>query len=205
MIPSVIMASEEINFVEKQIKTAHIDIKFPEIYGLSNDQIQNEINGMIYNKVFEFMNEDKLPPEDKNKKNYWGSYAIPFRKDHIISIVFNQFGYLPRAAHPNSGIKSITIDLDRGKALRIVDLFRSPSNYRSILNNIMTNQLKKKRIHLFTDFKGIQNDDQEFYLTNKALVIYYQEDVYTPHAYGPLVFTIPYTDLKNELKYISLW
>lgn len=68
----------------------------------------------------------------------------------------------------------------------------------------MTDQLKKKRIHLFTDFKGIQTDGQEFNLTNDAFVIYYQEGVYTPHAYGPLVFTIPYTDLKNELKNIYI-
>lgn len=197
--PSILKANNEINIIEKSIKTSLLDFKYPEIHGLSNPHIQNQVNRIIYFKVFEFWNEDKLPLEDKKRKAYWGGYSIPYHKDHIISIVFNQTGYLPGAAHPNNSIHSITIDLSNGKALSLRDMFRKNVDYRSALNKIIFGQLHQRNIPIFSEFKGI-NPNQEFYLTREALVIYYQEEIYTPHAVVPLVFTIPYKELANILK-----
>jgi len=61
------------------------------------------------------------------------------------------------------------------------------------------NQIQDRQIPVISPFPGV-TDYQEYYLTDKALVVYYQEIEFTPHYVGIPEFVIPCVQIKNMIR-----
>jgi len=79
--------------------------------------------------------------------------------------------------------KSLTFDISTGKEYRLEELFKPGSDYVGTLSKIIERQIKEREIPILGEFKGIR-PNQDYYIADKALVIYFQLYEITPYAFG---------------------
>lgn len=114
-----------------------------------------------------------------------------------------------------AGIEGDTFDLNTGKKLSLQDIFKvSKDEYMNFIYDFVSKKImdeinkdKETRSgYMFDDaysgdgYKNIRNfDPNDFYLSKKALVVFYQKYVLADGAAGPLVFEIPYESISDIL------
>lgn len=183
--------------IEKQVKTDQLDITFPQLQKMEDRKLESQINSLISMRAMEIKQKNDIDEKDLRKTSFYVSYLPPYLKNNLLSIRFNTMYYVQGTAHPTNLVKSITINLANGSEEKLGDLFRPNSDYRARLNDRIKKEIKEKDITISGTFKGIE-ENQGFYLTKEGLVIYYNE--YTPHAVGPLLFAIPYSEIADLLQ-----
>jgi len=187
-----------IQFSESHVKTDSTDVVFPVILKLSTESLQNTINSLISNKAFESKNKAELKGRGFEKMNQYVRYEITYNIFPLLSILFDEsvdfFG-----AHPANAVRSITLDVTDGKIYRLQDLFKPDVDYKIKLNEIAAKIIEEREYILLMDYEGIE-ENQEFYVTENEIVIYYQEYIYTTHAEGALFISIPYSEISDIMK-----
>ncbi|MDD4767808.1 MAG: RsiV family protein [Desulfotomaculaceae bacterium] len=128
-----------------------------------------------------------------------GVYEVELNDRGILSVKFNVYTFRIHAANGLDEQRSLTFNLETGKVYRLYDLFKRHSNYKSVLTRMIQEQIEDRDIPLVKEFDGI-DDYEEFYLTENALVIYFQEIEFTPHYIGIPEFPIPYSQIKNLVR-----
>ena len=108
----------------------------------------------------------------------------------------SNYVYHYHAAHGMTVIKSLTFDLQKGKQAALKDLFKPGSDYVKRISDLIAVQIKERDIPLLVDFTAIK-PDQDFYIADKALVVYFQLYEITPYAYGFPMFPISVYDLQD--------
>jgi hypothetical protein len=126
----------------------------------------------------------------------YGEFAVKTNEKNILSIGFSNFAYTPHAAHGMTYIKSLTWDLTTGRTYSLKDLFKPNSNYVEVLNRSIKEQIKRLNMDTLEPFKSIR-PDQDFYIADKALVIYFQLYEITAYVYGFPMFPISVFDLQD--------
>lgn len=185
------------NVTKKYEEVPIVDIRYPKVIALKNKEIEDKINKDILEVVYSIIDLQKV---DNNVEELIANYDVTLNKKSVISILFDDFVYWKKAIHGLTIIKSLTSDLETGKKYELKDLFIENSNYKEKINNIIKKQIKDHEIerYLLREFETI-NENQDFYLTENCLVIYYQLYEYTSYAYGFPKFCIDYDDLLDIL------
>lgn len=93
-------------------------------------------------------------------------------------------------------IKSLTFDLKKGGLCKLEDLFKPGSDYVKKLSFLIDAQIKQRNIQLLSDFTVIR-PDQDFYIADKALVVYFQLYEITPYVFGFPMFPISVYDIQD--------
>lgn len=168
------------------------DITYPQIWGLKDKKVQNSINELIRKKV-----DWQIPREGcAVYAEIFGKYEVMLNKKNLLSINLQFYTIRKQAANGLDVQKSVNVDLLTGKDYQLYELFKRGSNYRATIDKMIEEQIREKNLHLIKDFNGI-TDFEDYYLTEDALVIYFQELEYTIHAEGIPEFIIPYSRIKN--------
>lgn len=176
--------------------TPNINFYYPAVYIPNNSYIQGLINFTIYENVLR-LSKNLMVPDVPTYVT--GSYELKNNQKGILTlslIGFAEFG----GTHPMTMIKSLNFDLKTGKDIPFYELFKPDSNYIEILSQMVLEELKKQDIMLFEDYPGVK-PDQDYYIADKALVIYFQLYDIAPYAVGFPYAVIPiYTimDLVQE-------
>lgn len=187
--------SAAVTIVDQKETSTYIDFTYPQVTGLPDVNVQKLINEKIKARVYDLQKKDAF---DDFKRYYWTSYDLPYHKGQMLSVRLNQLIHAEGAAHPVNYVNSITLDLRTGKEYLFADLFKKDTAYINTVNELARKEIAKLDFTLFEPFKGV-SENQAYYLTPDALVIYFQEGEYTPHAVGPLVIRIPYQELQSVL------
>ncbi|MBB6216231.1 hypothetical protein HNQ80_002330 [Anaerosolibacter carboniphilus] len=209
-----------VTFKTKTIKSdttaITLDLKIPVAQGLSNPQIQSNINKQVEDDILEFkkgMEEAAKDNAAEAKKK--GKAVIPYIASNIYSVTYNKASilsinilYYERIQGKHSYIKvPYNYSLLTGKSLSIEDLFREGSNYKEVINQQIKQQLQANRDKYFAgtpeQFKGIA-EDQPFYLENGHVVIFFGFHQIAPTESQLPVFKIPFSSLSSILKPIFL-
>lgn len=175
-----------------------VDIQYPQISGLNNKKAEEIINSVLKKHVEDF----KLVTKDFDKevkelrksgfKQSYGvnlNYDVKYNKKDLLSIVFTNYTYTG-GAHGSYDNISYTFNLLTGETYSLDDLFSSGSNYEAYINKFIKDKNDKAEVKL-GGFESISKD-QNYYLSNNGIVIYFDLYQYTPYAAGIPVFTIPY-------------
>ena len=188
------MAGKDITaeITEHKIQNQCTDVSYPQVGGLKNQDVQNKINQLIKNQVMALIPKEGCDAYQTIK----GTYKVELNKKGILSVVFNVYTFRWHAANGLDVQKSITVDLETGKVYHLYNLFKPNSGYRMVLTILIQQQIKERNLPLLKELKTIP-DNQDFYLTNDALVIYFQEIGFTPHYFGIPEFPIPYYQIKS--------
>ena len=99
-------------------------------------------------------------------------------------------------AHGITVIKSLSFDVMSGKKYEIGDLFRRNSNYIMRLSDIIKEQIAQRKIPLLNPFISIV-PDQDFYIADKCLVVYFQLYELTAYVYGFTYFPNSVYEIQN--------
>ncbi|MBG9546292.1 hypothetical protein ABE25_00385 [Cytobacillus firmus] len=170
-------------------------VYYPRVSGMQNKQLQEFINNTILRQNQQLINE-QTGNMDTTVVDLYGYYEIKNNQRNVLSLSLNNYVYHYHAAHGMTVIKSLTFDLQKGKQAALKDLFKPGSDYVKRISDLIAVQIKKRDIPLLVDFTAIKAD-QDFYIADKALVVYFQLYEITPYAYGFPMFPISVYDLQD--------
>lgn len=193
--------------VKEQSQTDHLDlnIQYPQIEGLANTKIQEQIN-----KVFEKYAATAKSQAITNEKNFADNedtkklqaqtivdYEIKYNQNNVLSVVF--FHYEETGgAHGLTVQSSYNFDLNTGHEYKLKDLFTEGKDYLSVISQSIKKQMdeQKQTESLLAPFDGVEAD-QAFYISDdNELKIYFQQYEYFPYSMGMPEYTISFDGFK---------
>jgi inhibitor of cysteine peptidase len=195
-------------------KSDYIDVSIetPVISGLSEDAVGHINTG--YQDYRDSIESTVKQLEDESRQltadGYSGepymlnvSYTVDYNKNGVLCITQSDYSYLG-GAHGNEIRQSLLFDTATGSQLQLGDLMKDGSDFRSLINGLIRSEIDERlktgdlvELAVFEDI----GDTSEFYLTDEALVFYFQEYEYFPYAAGIQEFPITYETLADLLKY----
>ncbi|SDY42988.1 protein of unknown function [Proteiniborus ethanoligenes] len=168
------------------------DILYPMVYGLRNSEAQRRINDEIYSLMLNIAAELRRP----DLVTYiTGSYELKANQRDFLSLTLGQLGDFG-GAHPMTIIKGLNMDVSTGKVYALKDLFKPNSNYIERISKIVEEQIEERGIMLLDEFKGI-SPDQDYYIVDNSLIIFFQLYEITPYVAGFPYFPIPIYELED--------
>lgn len=208
---------ENNEFFKSNIKYPYLKIKDNYIKkdDATNKNIE-KINNEILNTVTKFKDEIKIASnnykesyEKNSDKNQYikyqyesvSDYKITYNKKNILSIPLTMYEFTG-GAHGLTNIKHFNYNLITGQEIKLKDLFKVNSNYKEIINKYISDDISKNPNVYFLGedgFKGIK-DDQNFYITEEGIVIYFSLYDIAPYSTGIPMFTITWDDIIDYLE-----
>ncbi len=184
--PIVISTKKE----EAETETLKLTLQYPELKGLENTEVQNKLNSLFaelaaaakargYENA-QYLGEEQLKHHIKAETYF--NYQVTYNRNGLLSIVFIDYQY-GGGAHGMTVQSSYTFDVKTGKKYELKDFFDDGSDYIAIISDEVKRQIEEKGLMLLTPFNAIR-PDQDFYLSNNGLVVYFQLYEYLPYAYG---------------------
>lgn len=187
--PLSIEISEKVDLCKNIIKEGGKTIVYPQLKGIENKNVESKINSFLKNK---FIVEHNCEIDETLDINYKLQYA----KNDIVNIIEQGYSYYKGAAHGNSTRNSIIINMKTGQIYTLESLFKKDADYISCISNKINNEMKKSDMALIKKFVHIDKDEQ-FYLTNDGIMVFFPPYKYTPYAEGFVEFKITYEELKD--------
>jgi predicted secreted protein len=190
-------------------------IQYPKIGGLADDAVEESVNALIWQAAQNAQKEgEKNAAElERDRAAGYGSphpcetyfdYHIEYNQAGMLSIVLLNYQYTG-GAHGSTVQSSYTFDLATGAVLELSDLMKSGVDFRAYFNQTIRREINRRVDEgVLTEFDDAKFKDigehPGYYLSNNAVVIYFQQYEYFPYAAGIQEFPIAYTKLANLLK-----
>ncbi|HBH0180879.1 TPA: DUF3298 and DUF4163 domain-containing protein [Clostridioides difficile] len=184
----------------------------------SNKIVERSTNDKIKNDIFEFYNKSykeakqylKDNPDEKNKFVANVDFELKKNTDSALSIKVRYYTY-SGGAHGFYQDIAYNVDMRTGKFLELMDLFKDNTKYKEVIDEEIKRQiaeLEKKdeeNIGIY-NFKGIK-ENQNFYLQDENLVVYFDLYDITPYVAGIPEFSINKALISSMLKpeYVDLF
>lgn len=185
-----------INLKTQNLMPPKFKISYPVIDNPDSKKSITKVNNIIADEVDKLFGIQVLRPEVIDFEEVLGTYEVTLNRNSILSILFALYVYERRAAHGFTLYSSITVNVENGEVYSFSDLFNPKMYYIPILNELAQKYIKENNILLINKYNGITSN-QQYYLTNNSLVLYYQVYEYTPYAYGLFKIEIPYSKIRN--------
>ena len=129
------------------------------------------------------------------------THKVYTKNDMLISTVCEKYIYIT-GVHGQSWWKARNFDVKNNRYLKLCDLFYD-NEYRKIINNEMARMATEdeEKYHDLWEKPEIKSDDFEnFYLTDKNLVIYFQPYELSFYAKGVVRFELTPSILRGYIK-----
>ncbi|ADL50098.1 DUF3298 and DUF4163 domain-containing protein [Clostridium cellulovorans] len=182
-------------------------LTIPVLIGIKDKKLEKSINDYFKEKIRSL--DRNLSMEAMKASNYSKSNKIPFNKyylqtdvqvnlcnDYILSYNITYYQY-SGGAHGITYVESVNLDLINSKKLNLKDIFKKGVDYKALINTRIKEDISKTPELYFKEenlgFKGIKNN-QEFYLNDKGLVIYFSLYEIAPYVAGIPEFMFSYAD-----------
>ncbi|MCG1012577.1 DUF3298 and DUF4163 domain-containing protein [Tepidanaerobacter sp. GT38] len=180
----------------RRIKKERLDVEYPLVEGLENKSAQQYINSVLMSLVNSLIEQTDYYQNPITEVT--GRYYIRTNNRGILSISIEVY-WFSGGAHGMTVLKSVTFDVTTGRLYRLQDLFKERSKYVNRLTEIIKRQIKERDIPVIVDFTSIK-PDQDFYIENRSLVIYFQLYELAPYAYGFPTFKISTQEIEDILR-----
>ncbi|NMD69883.1 DUF3298 and DUF4163 domain-containing protein [Bacillus sp. DNRA2] len=170
-----------------------IEIYYPMISGLTNHSVQQHINRSVMDAYHQLLKERSYYEPSLLELNGW--FEVKTNQRGIFSVALYVYSYTG-GAHGMTTIRTLTFDMTTGKQYTLTDLFKAGSNYQTKLLDIIKFQIKQREIPVISEpinFPGNNN----FYIADKSLILFYQLYDLAPYYYGITYFPISIYDLQN--------
>ena len=141
----------------------------------------------------QLLKEQGFPSKDIQQMD--GTFEIKTNQRGVLSLSLLNYVFTG-GAHGNTLQKSLTFDADTGRSYKLGELFKQDSNYEARLNAIIQAQIKARQLPLLVDYPGI-TADQDFYIADKSLVIYFPLYAIVPYAWGFPYFPISVYEIQD--------
>ena len=176
-------------------KAPNVFIYYPVIQGLQNKTAQHKINDNILTNV-QLLIKKQDYYDHPRETEVTGYYELKNNQRRILSLTLTNFAYTQHAAHGMTYMKGLTFDVNSGKSYTLKDLFKPGSPYVQTISKIIDLQIKRRDITLLNGFPGIK-PNQDFYIADKCLVVFFQLYEITAYVYGFPMFPISVYELQD--------
>jgi len=175
----------------------NIEMYYPYVSGPGHPAALQKINAAILDTVNKLIARQGYYQDPRVQITGW--YELKTNERNILSLTIGNYGYSPGAAHGMTYLKSLTFDVTSGKLYSLAELFKPGSNYVKVLSDIVARQIKEREILTLEPFTAIK-PDQDYYIADKSLVIYFQLYDLTAYAYGFPMFPISVFEIQDIIK-----
>ena len=176
------------------IQSAGIEVYYPYVVGMPNHKTEEYMNQTILNLV-NVLQLEQLKMQTGTKLEMTGHYEIKTNERGILSLTLSNYAYSYPMAHGFTIVKSLTFNLNTGDAYTLAELFNPGSNYVEVLSELIATQIMIRDLPLLNDFQHIQ-PNQDYYLADKSIVIYFQLYEIAPYYVGFPMFPISGYELQ---------
>jgi hypothetical protein len=173
-------------------------VYYPKVVEMKNRDFQRVINRTIVHETQKLIHE-QVGNMPSTVEEMQGSFEIKNNQRGVLSLSLSNYTYHYHAAHGMTFIRSLTFDLEKEKLCSLKDLFKPGSDYVKRISDLVALQIKQRDIPLLGEFTGIR-PDQDFYIADKVLVIYFQLYEITPYVVGFPMFPISVYDLQDIIE-----
>ena len=193
--------------LSRSMKKDRLDVTYPVIEGLDDLRVQNYINSVLLSITNQLIKE--LGYYENPDMEITGKYYVRTNDRGLLSISIEMYGF-GGGAHGFTILKSVTFDLKTGKIYSLRDFFAKDIDYVKFITEIVKKQIVEKEIPVIVDFTSI-DPDQDYYIENNNLVVYFQLYELAPYAWGFPTFEIPMRQVCKMMgpagprKYCSLY
>lgn len=204
-------------FTYRNIPLLTFDIDYPKVIMPDNLKASERINSVISAEVngyyrtarsslykdavegYIYATQNGYP---FNEYNSTVKYFVSLNADCVLSMYRDAYVYTG-GAHGNTLRKSDTFSLQTGSLIALAGLFSNDMDWRFRLLDAILRQAEQnmsENPHLyFENYRELilkYFDSNNFYLTEKSIVIYYQQYEIGPYAIGIQTFDIPYQSVN---------
>lgn len=195
------METKELKYENEQIK---VELMIPVVSGIKDQAVQEKINRDFEDKIIAFKDEIESSAKEyfeiANQENlefhpYFAhvTYELPYNKDGIFSLNTTYSSYTG-GAHGIAVRTSLNLDAESGKTLELKDFFKPDEDYQQRILETIRKQVEENKDYYFEDaLDNLQflSENQQFYLKQDKLVIYFGLYEIAPYAAGMPEFEIP--------------
>ncbi|MFC4410903.1 DUF3298 and DUF4163 domain-containing protein [Chungangia koreensis] len=179
------------------IQKAKPDIKiYIPVVNLRNARVQNKINNEIVAVLNKILIE--LGYFESSLVELLSYFEIKTNERNILSLSLITYSFTG-GAHGMTIVKSLTFDTRTGESYTLASLFKADSNYIQKLSDLVGEKIKKWETPLLDEFKGIR-PNQDFYLADHSIVLYFQLYEISPYVAGFPYFPIALWGLQDIIK-----
>jgi len=192
-----------------------ITLQYPQIEGLNEKNVQDKINSILREAAENARDEGQrnadyfeegidLSAISPNKHEVYFNYRMKYNQNGLLSLVLFNYQYTG-GAHGITVQSSYTFDLKTGEEYKLEDLMQADVDYVAFISNIVKQKIDERiragllPEYLLAPFTAIR-EDQDYYLSNNGVVVYFQQYEYFPYAAGIQEFAVDFSDLGNMLK-----
>jgi len=198
-------------------KYVSVNINKPIVKIAKNKEAEGIINNKISKRINDFEEYiTKLSIRDNEYNIKVGLEPKPYvininnnvtyNKNNILSITLNLYSYTG-GAHGSSVDESFNFDINTGNRGVIEDFLGNNRNYNKIiLDNVKATINKNPELYFkeAVDKLNVIPYNQKFFLTDKDLVIYFDEYEIAPYVAGSPKFYIPLSAFPNGLNKVNI-
>jgi len=171
----------------------NLNVYYPVVYGMADTVVQQKMNTEILNQVDRLIRDQGYYQNPMTQVT--GYYEIKTNERNILSLDLINYAF-SGGAHGLTIMKSLTFDVVSGKSYQLKELFKKDSDYVKVLSEIVGVQIKERDLPLLEEYKGIK-PDQDYYIADKCLVLYYQLYELVPYVYGFPYFPISVYEIED--------
>jgi hypothetical protein len=172
-----------------------VNIVYPSVSGLANRQVQDHINRAIAHQV-ELLRHEQKKYQSGTLTEMIGHYEIKTNERGILSLTLSNYAYSRPMAHGYTLLKAMTFSVLTGKQYSLGDLFKPGSDYVGVLSAEVAAQIKERDLPLLNGFTAI-SPNQDYYLADKSIVIFFQLYEITSYYVGFPMFPISVYDVQS--------
>lgn len=169
-----------------------VNIYVPVVH-LRDTMAQKKINDTIV----EFLNRVliELGFYEKGLVELISYFEIKTNERNILSLTLITYSFTG-GAHGMTIAKSLTFNTETGQLYSLASLFKPGSGYVKVLSEKVGEKLKDWKTPLLDGFKGIR-PNQDYYLADHSIVLYFQLYEISPYVAGFPYVPIPIWDLQQ--------
>lgn len=172
----------------------HLTFAYPRVSGLANSAVEGKINRTILSLVHQMIRDSgyyQIPDVDVT-----GTYELKTNEREVLSLSIIIY-WFSGGAHGMTVIKSLTFDLATGKDYSLSELFKPGSDFVQVISKQVGEQIRERQIPLFEEPFKVIRIDQDYYIADKSLVVYFQLYEIAAYVYGILYFPISVYTLQD--------
>jgi len=169
-----------------RVEKGRLNLMYPAVIHLPNPAVQHRINTEIVRVVNHQLHVQGYPQNPQTEVTAY--YELKTNERQVLSLSLINYAF-SGGAHGLTLQNSLTFNTQTGKSYTLRELFKPGANYVQKLSDIVKAQIKARDIQTLEPFTSIR-PDQDFYIADKSLVLYFQLYEITPYVYGFPYFPI---------------
>ncbi|QDP41919.1 DUF3298 and DUF4163 domain-containing protein [Radiobacillus deserti] len=174
------------------------NVFYPQVTGMKNESFQSYMNQQIVD-LTQALIDLQYGNMPSTVEEVIGEYEVKNNQRQVLSLSHSNYTYHRQAAHGMTYIKSLTFDLKEEGLCSLKGLFKPGSDYVQRLSTIIKAQIEERDIQLLEPFTEI-NPNQDYYIADKAIVIYFQLYDITPYVFGFPMFPISVYEIQDIIE-----